>query len=146
MKTLATTLVNVQEISENLNAGLALENLRGEYFYVNDSRPRINKNSGANTAIYPPELLREIKLADDEILRSNTPVGYIITSNNEEESSIHLLVKFTINYTTGEPFCFCMLAKKIEDRGQFRNLMEKVKELIPFNMDDGFKFLNHAIC
>jgi hypothetical protein len=150
MKTLATSIVAIQEVSENLNTGLALANLNGEYFYINDNWPKIISLNPTLTGIrndadlYPPELIKEIKDTNAEILLKKIPVGYIITDGSDKEN--HLLLKFTINYTTGEPFCICTLAKKIEGADHCNELMEKIKEAFQLTHDAEFRLLNRESC
>jgi hypothetical protein len=152
MINLATSLVTFQEMSQTLNVGMALENMHGEYFYLNDCWPKFSgaltgeKGFVRNSAdIYPAEIKERMKQAEPEILRRKVPVGHIIEGNSESESTTHFVLKFLINYSSGEPFCFCTLAQRVENSEQVNTLIKKVKEVLKIDDGPAFRLFNHAL-
>lgn len=146
MKTLATALVTMQEISENLKAGMALENIHGEFFYLNENWPEITGPLNANPEAVRIRTEEGIYLGD---LLKRTQ-GMSIAGDNgadeeiEPKSPFHLVLRFSINYASGEPFCYCSLAKKIENKEQLFSVIEKVNEIFKAESHSVLKFFNHA--
>ncbi|MCE3294975.1 MAG: putative sensor protein [Crocinitomicaceae bacterium] len=142
MKSLAHTLIAIQEIANNFDGGFTLKNAQGKYFYANDSWLKLMKMKQeeligkTDDELFPPEHAELSKKTDQQVFENKELLSYTGTLTAFGEEITYIALKWAVKHKNGDVFCYCTMGDLEENRERIMAIQPKIQEVISSYVTD----------